>query len=116
MTENRAATSSTKLSHALNDMVDANADPVEQFINLNNALRPRDAGDHTLANARFTQLCEAIESDDTRRIALRARLIALFAGRRQASFFADSGILPNTGFFSELWRRIVLRVLPPSHS
>ena len=112
MTENRAATSSTKLSRSLNDMVDANADPVEQFIALIDALRPRDAGDHALANARFTQLCEAIESDDTRRIALRARLIALFAGRRQASFFADSGILPNTGFFSELWRRIVQRVLP----
>ena len=112
MTENRAATSSTKLSRSLNDMVDANADPVEQFIALIDALRPRDAGDHALANARFTQLCEAIESDDTRRIALRTRLIALFAGRRQASFFADSGILPNTGFFSELWRRIVQRVLP----
>lgn len=112
MTENRAATSSTKLSRSLNDMVDANADPVEQFIALINALRPRDAGDHALANARFTQLCEAIESDDTRRIALRTRLIALFAGRRQASFFADSGILPSTGFFSELWRRIVQRVLP----
>ena len=112
MTENRAATSSTKLSRSLNDMVDANADPVEQFIALIDALRPRDAGDHALANARFTQLCEAMESDDTRRIALRTRLIALFAGRRQASFFADSGILPNTGFFSELWRRIVQRVLP----
>ena len=112
MTENRAATSSTKLSRSLNDMVDANADPVGQFIALINALRPRDAGDHVLANACFTQLCEAIESDDTRRIALRTRLIALFAGRRQASFFADSGILPNTGFFSELWRRIVQRVLP----
>ena len=112
MTENRAATSSTKLSRSLNDMVDANADPVEQFIALIDALRPRDAGDHALANACFTQLCEAIESDDTRRIALRTRLIALFAGRRQASFFADSGILPNTGFFSELWRRIVQRVLP----
>ncbi|MBC7623194.1 MAG: site-specific recombinase [Aeromicrobium sp.] len=112
MTENRAAISSTKLSRSLNDMVDANADPVEQFIALIDALRPRDAGDHALANARFTQLCEAIESDDTRRIALRTRLIALFAGRRQASFFADSGILPSTGFFSELWRRIVQRVLP----
>ena len=101
-----------RLTAALNGMSDANADPVRQFTALIDALRPDDAEDHVLANARFSQLCEAIEADDAKRIALRGQLLALFAERHQVSFFSDSGILPNSGFFSELWRRIVQRVLP----
>ncbi len=111
---------STKIPHdphpmltaALNGMADTTADPVQQFTALIDALRPDDAEDHALANALFSQLCEAIEASDAKRIALRGRLLALFAERHQVSFFSDSGILPNSGFFSELWRRIVQRVLP----
>ena len=105
-------TPSTKLIVALSAMSDANTDPVSQFVALIDALRPADADDHARANARFTTLCEIIETDEGLRLALRARLLALFTGRRQVSFYSDSGILPNTGFFSELWRRIVQRVLP----
>ena len=93
-------------------MSDENADPLTQFIGLVDTLRPANAGNTLLATARFTMLCELVETDDNLRIALRNRLLALFAGRKQTSFFADSGILPNTGFFSELWRRIVQRVFP----
>ena len=112
MLPNKTSTTSTKIFVALSAMSDANADPVQQFIALIDALRPNDADNHTLANARFTALCEAIESDNAMRAALRARLLALLSEKRQVSFFADSGILPNTGFFTELWRRIVQRVLP----
>ena len=112
MTATSTETTNTKLFVALSAMSDANADPVQQFIALIDALRPNNADDHTLADARFTRLCEAIESDDAARVALRNRLLALLSERRQVSFFADSGILPNTGFFSELWRRIVQRMLP----
>ena len=112
MTATNTVTTGTKLFVALSAMSTANADPVLQFTALFDALRPNDAADHALANARFTRLCEAIESDDGMRIAFRVRLLALLTGRRQVSFFADSGILPNSGFFSELWRRIVQRVLP----
>ena len=101
-----------ELTAALTAMSDASANPVHQFIALIDALRPTDAEDHMFANALFYRLCEAIESDDAQRIALRGRLLALFAERHQVSFFSDSGILPNSGFFSELWRRIVQRVLP----
>ena len=93
-------------------MSDENADPLAQFIGLIDTLRPADAKNILLASARFTTLCELIDADDGARVALRGRLVALFAGRKQVSFFADSGILPNTGFFSELWRRIVQRVFP----
>ena len=93
--------SGTEIVVALNAMSDA-ADPVQQCVALIDALRPGDADNHTLANARFTTLCEVIEANDGLRLALRARLLALLTGRRQVSFYSDSGILPNTGFFSEL--------------
>ena len=91
-------------------MSDENADPLALFIELVGALRPANAENYLRATARFTTLCELIEADEGARMALRSRLLGLFSGRKQVSFFADSGILPNSGFFSELWRRIVQRV------
>lgn len=112
MKPNNSIETRPELTAALNAMSDSSADPVQQFAALIDALRPHDADDHVLANALFTRLCEALEAEDAQRIALRGRLLALFAERHQVSFFSDSGILPNTGFFSELWRRMVQRVLP----
>lgn len=83
-----------------------------QLIALVDALRPANAENYLLATARFTALCELLEADAGSSAALRKCLVGLISGRKQVSFFADSGILPNTGFFSELWRRIVQRVLP----
>lgn len=87
-------------------------DPLPSLIRLVDTLRPADAENYLLAAARFTMLCEILESDEPSRAALRTYLLALFDGRKQVSFFADSGILPNSGFFSELWRRVVQRVFP----
>ena len=112
MTEKSKKAPSFELTSALRAMADENRDPVQQFVALIDALRPDDSDNHALANARFVELCDAISSDEALRIALRARLLALFSERHQVSFFADSGILPSTGFFSELWRRIVQRMLP----
>ena len=115
MTTNKNANGrpgSSELAAALAAMSDPNADAVQQFTALIDALRPDDADDHMIANARFSALCDAVETENAMRVALRGRLLALLEGRRQVSFFADSGILPNSGFFSELWRRMVKRVLP----
>ena len=97
---------------ALRAMTNENTDPLAQCVALVDALRPANANNALLATANFTLLCELIEADKTLRGSLRSQLLALFPGRKQVSFFADSGILPNTGFFTELWRRIVQRVLP----
>ena len=100
---------------ALNNVLDTlslDGDAGSQLIALVGVLRPRDADDGALAAERFGTLCNIIEHDESRRLALRSCLLRLFADRKQVSFFADSGILPNSGFFSELWRRIVHRIFP----
>ena len=112
MTSNYTIATRAELALVLRAMSDADHDPVLQLTALIDAVRPDDADDHELVNARFSALCEAIESDETLQSGFRHRLIALLDGRRLVSFFADSGILPNSGFFSELWRRIVQRALP----
>ena len=112
MTSNYTLATRAELAVVLRAMSDADHDPVLQLTALIDAVRPDDADDHELVNARFSALCEAIESDETLQSGFRHRLIALLDGRRLVSFFADSGILPNSGFFSELWRRIVQRALP----
>ncbi len=87
-------------------------DALAPLVALVDTLRPANAANYLLATARLTALCELLENDETASAALRKCLLGLISGRKQVSFFADSGILPNTGFFSELWRRVVQRVLP----
>ena len=101
----------TKLLDALKAL-SPDGDPLPQLIALVDALRPDDAGNTLMAVAQFTALCEVVERDTGLQNTLRGCFLKLFAGRKQVSFFADSGILPNTGFFSELWRRMVQRVFP----
>ncbi len=91
-------------------MVSANI--LALFVTLVDALRPRDADDAELAEDRFTTLCEAIERDNNLRDGLRNSLLKLWAHKKQVGFYADTGILPGSGFFSELWRRLVHRVFP----
>ncbi len=114
------------LAHALNALqtVAAGDDPLSsptplsapvQLIALVDVLRPRsttNADDLAMAIKRFIAMCVAIETDEALRHSLRLCLLQLFNGRKQVSFFADSGILPNSGFFSELWRRMVQRIFP----
>ena len=100
-----------QLFDAIRSLKDCN-DPLAGLIRLVNALRPDRPSNAILVRARFAVLIASIEADAGSRAALRSCLLALLENRKQVSFFADSGILPNSGFFSELWRRIVQRFLP----
>lgn len=51
------------------------------------------------------------EHDDLR-LALGRTILRLFTTRRQVSFYTDSGMLPDTGFFSEINRILTHKVLP----
>jgi site-specific recombinase len=90
-------------------------DSTAQLRALIDALRPQNVADENLVeemSGRFTALCETIEKNARSRDQLRVIILQLFADSKQVSFFADSGILPNSGFFSELRRRVVQRVFP----
>jgi len=45
---------------------------------------------------------------------LRHYLLRAMASRRQTSLYTDIGILPSDGFFTELFRRLSYRMLPPA--
>jgi site-specific recombinase len=78
------------------------------------ALRPAHASDHEDARNRLCLLIDVLRSRPHLALALRAYLASVLAARNHSFFFAESGILGNTGFFSELRHRIANRILPPA--
>lgn len=98
---------------ALQNMVaDQKTDPLILIEQLLNALRPPR---HRLVKDAEVYWCFALQllrDDETLRNALRRVAFKLFASRRLVSFFTDAGLLPDTGFFSELNRIFVHKILP----
>ncbi len=82
------------------------------FVALVDAIRPRDAQNSEAATAAFASLRDLAEGNEKYRATLRRCLQQLLRGTQQVSLYTDAGILPNSGFFSELWRRAMGRVLP----
>lgn len=76
------------------------------------AVRPRWRESPDAAVGRFEASVARIESDPALARAVRDPLLGLLSTRRLVSFFADSGILPTTGFFSEFGRIVAQRLLP----
>lgn len=87
-------------------------DALALFVALIDAIRPRWREAPETGAARFTAMVQAIEADADLARAMRRPLLHLLGTRRLVSFFADSGILPTTGFFSELGRIASQRLLP----
>lgn len=79
------------------------------------ALRPASASDVDTARARILALAAHLDALPRDAAALRAHLLRQFSRRSQAETFSDLGIPPNTGFFSELRRRLAEKILPPLH-
>jgi site-specific recombinase len=82
------------------------------FVALVDAIRPRDPHSTEAAAAVFTSLRDIAERNEKYRATLRRCLQQLLRGTQQVSLYTDAGILPNSGFFSELWRRAMSRILP----
>jgi site-specific recombinase len=87
-------------------------DPLEPFVALFDAIRPPKPTDAERARRAFSTLLELLATRDDYRVAVRDALITLFETRREVSFFTDAGILPSSGFWSELWRRVANHALP----
>src|SRR5574343_55502 len=61
---------------------------------------------------RFNRMVGILREDPVLAAGFRRHFVGFFTRRRMIGFFADSGILPATGFFSEWSRMLVHRVLP----
>lgn len=88
------------------------ADPVELCRGLVAWLRPRRARDGAAARENLRHLVEVLEATPRRRAAVALQVRRLLHGRAMVGFFADSGILPATGFFTEIGRILGARLLP----
>ena len=82
------------------------------FVALVDAIRPRDPQDAAATAAAFAALRNIVANDEKHRATLRRCLQQLLLGTQQVSLYTDAGILPNSGFFTELWRRMAGRLLP----
>lgn len=100
---------------ALDAIAAADADPDGHvLVALVAAVRPARADDVEAASAHLAELCRLLDSRSDLRDRLKGYLERLFASSHQRSLYADVGMLPNAGFFTELWRRFSQKLLPPA--
>jgi site-specific recombinase len=93
---------------------DPDQDSIAPLIGLIDALRPASniAPEH--AGDRVQLLLALLKTHPGYAAALRHYLLCVLAARRQTSLYTDVGILSDGGFFTELFRRLTYRVLPPA--
>lgn len=110
----RAPTSTAlaALRAALHRFTQPADDPLPLFVGLVDALRPAPIHDAQQARANYAAMLDALRQQPEWRAAVRAAVLQLLATRRHVRFFSDAGLLPNSGFFSELARRVLHRALP----
>jgi site-specific recombinase len=87
-------------------------DPAKLIAILAAKIRPSKACDADYAMHMIQALCHILGKRPELRTALRDALFELLGTRKPVSLYVESGVLPNTGFFSELHRRISHKLLP----
>ncbi len=102
----------SRISETLQRCTLVENETVPLLCSLVDALRPKQSGDTESAIAAHGTLLALLEQHPQYRQALRERFRDLLEKRRLVSFFSGSGMLPDTGFFTELWRITVSKVLP----
>lgn len=72
------------------------------------------AAEHQTAHCITTlqALCHALQHEERQRALLRQAILSLLSKRFPITLYVDGGIQPNSGFFSELWRRCWHKLLP----
>jgi site-specific recombinase len=81
-------------------------DALRQFVD---SVRPKRRAD--LADG-FTHLLTRLRAHEGDRQTLARTVTTLLLTTKHASLYADAGILPSSGFLTELYRRVVHRILP----
>lgn len=87
-------------------------DPADLLASLVAAVRPEKPSKSAQAANLILSLCRVLDTSPEARATLRSALLELLANRKPVSLYVDAGIQPNTGFFSEMWRRIGHKLLP----
>lgn len=76
------------------------------------ALRPQSAGELAGAADTWRSMLRLVEASAEYCAALASTLFRLFAHREQRRLYTEAGMLPNSGFYSELRRILIQKVLP----
>lgn len=101
------------LEPVLSAIADATDDPGATLLcRLVEEIRPRDPDDTARAVKNLQALQFVLASNPRLQAGLRAYLLRLFATHHQTALYTDLGVLPDTGFFTELWRRVAHKILP----
>lgn len=105
-------TNADKITAALESLTKASEDPLPKLVQLIDAIRPNSSMNQKQANMRWQRMLNLLHQVPRYHDGLRSALLALFAQRRQLQLYTESGLLPNTGFFSELRRKVAHSLLP----
>jgi site-specific recombinase len=97
---------------ALQHLTESDEDPLNTLASLISVLGSKSRKDDASAVEVWETLVRLLNENDAYQTALRDSLASLFATHDSTTFFASAGLLPNTGFFSELRRKLVHKFLP----
>lgn len=75
-------------------------------------IRPQQAEQTEHAVHAIQAICYVLQRDPDKQKLLGEAILSLLGERKPVSLYVDSGIQPNSGFFTEMWRRISHRLLP----
>jgi site-specific recombinase len=107
-----AAARDDELARVLSVFESPQADTVAALTQLFDWVRPRRREQASAAVARYDAVVGRLEADPVSAARVRHHMLHLLRSRRLVSYFAESGILPATGFFTELSRIATQRLLP----
>ena len=100
------------IRRALDSFGSGDQDSLTHLVALYDALRPSRPTDISIAVENYEEALTMIETDPVYRENVRRHFLSSFESRNLVTFLTDSGVLPSTGFFSELWRIVTNRILP----
>lgn len=98
----------TLLQRHLQDDVDE----ITLVAGLVSRIRPKKSTQAVHAEHMIGALCHILGRRPELRTALRTALLKLLGAHKPVSLYVESGILPSTGFFTELYRRVSHKILP----
>ncbi|OIR04821.1 site-specific recombinase [mine drainage metagenome] len=98
----------TLLQRHLQDDVDE----ITLIAGLVSKIRPKKSSQAVHAEHMIGALCHILGRRPELRAALRTALLKLLGAHKPVSLYVESGILPSTGFFTELYRRVSHKILP----